>query len=165
MKNKFILFFFSAFIASCGVGSETEKAATAYLNALKDKDYTLAKTLATPETAANIDMMKTGEGFGITDVKGVKCTINGEEANCIFCCSDKFSNIKMKKIGDKWLAHQPKETPGLDGNMKDTLNNVLDSSMDSLQSGLKELEKGLDTAMKELDKSLKELDKTTPSKK
>lgn len=163
MKRKFIYISLVVALFSCGTGSPTEKAATDYLNALKNKDYTLAKTLATPETAANIDMMKSSDGFGITEVKDVKCTVNGEEADCVFCCAKDFSTLKLKKIGDKWLAHQPKETPGLDG-LNKGIDSTMNSAMDSLESGLGTLKESLDTAMKELDKGLKELEKTTNKK-
>jgi hypothetical protein len=103
-----------AFLAACGGSNPAEKAATEYLNALKNKDFDKAKTLATKETAQNLDMMKSlGTDFGLTEVKDVKCTVKENEATCTFCCTKdtSFKELKLKKEGDKWLAHQPKETP------------------------------------------------------
>ena len=115
MKKLFFGVLSVAFLAACGGGgSAAEKAATEYLNTLKNKDFEKAKTLATKETAAYLDMMKQmGGDFGLTEVKDVKCTVKENEATCTFCCTKdtNFKELKLKKEGDKWLAHQPKETP------------------------------------------------------
>jgi len=114
MKKLFFGVLSVAFLAACGGGNAAEKAATEYLNALKNKDFDKAKTLATKETAQNLDMMKSlGTDFGLTEVKDVKCTVKENEATCTFCCTKdtSFKELKLKKDGDKWLAHQPKETP------------------------------------------------------
>jgi len=95
------------------------KEATAYLKALMKKDFDIAKTLATKETAQNLDMMKSlGTDFGLTDVKDVKCRAEGDKATCTFCCTTdtSFKELKMQREGDKWLAHQPKETPPTEEN-------------------------------------------------
>ncbi len=91
--------------------------ATKYLTCLMKKDYDKAKTLATPETAQNLSMMQSmGADFGLTVVKDVKCIVSGNEATCTFCCTKdtSFKELKMRKEGGKWLAHQPKETPPID---------------------------------------------------
>lgn len=114
MKKLFFGVLSVAFLAACGGSNPAEKAATEYLNALKNKDFDKAKTLATKETAQNLDMMKSlGTDFGLTEVKDVKCTVKENEATCTFCCTKdtSFKELKLKKEGDKWLAHQPKETP------------------------------------------------------
>ena len=131
-----------AFLAACGGGNAAEKAATDYLNALKNKDFDKAKTLATKETAQNLDMMKSlGTDFGLTEVKDVKCTVTGDKAVCTFCCTKdtSFKELKMKKDGDKWLADQPKETPpatdtttttpvDTTGGTTDSLNTTMDDA-------------------------------------
>ena len=114
MKKLFFGVLSVAFLAACGGGNAAEKAATEYLNALKNKDFDKAKTLATKETAQNLDMMKSlGTDFGLTEVKDVKCKVEGDKATCTFCCTKdtSFKELKLQKDGDKWLAHQPKETP------------------------------------------------------
>ena len=90
------------------------KEAKEYLMALMNKDFDKCKTLATKETAQNLDMMKSlGTDFGLTEVKDVKCKTKDNEAKCTFCCTQdtSFKELILKKEGDKWLAHQPKETP------------------------------------------------------
>ncbi len=88
--------------------------ATKYLTYLMQKNYDKAKTIATKETAANLDMMNSlGTDFGITVVKNVVCKVKNDEATCTFCCTKdtSFKELKMRKEGGQWLAHQPKETP------------------------------------------------------
>lgn len=139
MKKLFFGVLSVAFLAACGGGqSPAEKAATDYLNALKNKDYDKAKTLATKETAQNLDMMKSlGTDFGLTEVKDVKCKIEGTIATCTFCCTKdtSFKELKLQKDGEKWLAHQPKETPPA----TDTTSTVADTtSSDSLSTEMDE---------------------------
>ncbi len=117
----------SSFFVACGVKSafknennafgNPKSAATKYLKCLLKKDYDKAKTLATKETASNLDMMKVlGTDFGLTEVKDVKCFVNGNTATCTFCCTKdtSFKELKMINEGGKWLAHQPKEMPPID---------------------------------------------------
>lgn len=129
-----------AFLAACGGSNPAEKAATDYLNALKSKDYDKAKSFATKETATYLDMMKSmGTDMSITEVKDVKCTIKENEATCTFCCTKdtSFKELKLKKEGEKWLAHQPKDAT-LPGN--DTTNVVPDTTAttDSLNTEMDE---------------------------
>ena len=142
MKKLFFGVLSVAFLAACGgCASPAEKAATDYLNALKNKDFDKAKTLATKETAQNLDMMKSlGTDFGLTEVKDVKCKVEGDKATCTFCCTKdtSFKELKLQKDGDKWLAHQPKETPPptdtnstvapTDTNKVDSLNTEMDEA-------------------------------------
>lgn len=121
-----------ALLASCGPkgGSLAEKAATDYLNSLKSKDFDKAKTLATKETAAYLDMMsQMGGDFGLTEVKDVKCVIKDNDATCTFCCTKdtNFKDLKLKKEGDKWLVHQPKETPPATDSAETTDGTTVDS--------------------------------------
>ncbi len=101
-----------------GSMSSVTLCAQEYLKALKDKDWDKAKTMATKETAQNLDMMNSlGTDFGLTEVKDVKCVTVGNEATCTFCCTKdtSFKELKLKKEGKVWLAHQPKEIPPTDG--------------------------------------------------
>jgi hypothetical protein len=119
-------------LAACGpkTGNPAEKAATDYLNSLKSKDFDKAKTLSTQETAAYLDMMKQmGGDFGLTEVKDVKCKVEGDKATCTFCCTKdtNFKDLKLKKEGDKWLVHQPKETPPVTDSTETTDTSKVDS--------------------------------------
>jgi hypothetical protein len=91
------------------------KEAIEYLKALLAKDWSKAKTLATKETATNLDMMTSlGTDMGLTEVSNVICkSTSSDKATCTFCCTadTSFKELKMMKEGDRWLAHQPKETP------------------------------------------------------
>lgn len=100
-----------AVLASCGSGSGPDKVATDYLTALKDKNVTKAKELGTKDTQ---DMLETLNSMNmlpvIEEVKDVKCTENGNEATCTYCCSkDGDTEIKLVKEGDKWLVNEKKE--------------------------------------------------------
>lgn len=139
MKKVFLGILSVAFLAACGNGGAAEKAATDYLNALKAKDYDKAKTLATEETAANLDFMKQmGSDMGLSEVKDVKCVVKEAEATCTFCCTKDttFKSLTLKKVGEKWLAHQPKETPAP---TEDTTTQVVDTAaVDSLDKTMNE---------------------------
>jgi len=95
-----------------------------YLKCLMNKDYDKAKLLATKETAANLDMMKSlGTDFGVYMVKDVTCSLmSPKEAICFFCCTKdtSFKYLEMRKEDGKWLAHQPKEVPPVDTTATDT---------------------------------------------
>ena len=119
---------FTFLLVTCGLNlsynfefnsySSPNSVATRYLTFLMHKNYDKAKKLATKETAQNLDMMKVLDSdFGITVVKDVKCKIvTNDEASCTFCCSKdtSFKELKLRKEGNQWLAHQPKEVPPLD---------------------------------------------------
>lgn|SRR5688500_15460719 len=143
MKKLFFGVLSVAFLAACGGGaSPAEKAATDYLNALKNKDFDKAKTLATKETAQNLDMMKSlGTDFGLTEVKDVKCKVEGDKATCTFCCTKdtSFKELKLQKEGDKWLAHQPKETPPATNDTTSTVDTS--ATTDSLSTEMDEATK------------------------
>src|SRR5687768_14166669 len=142
MKKLFFGVLSVAFLAACGGGGNAaEKAATEYLNALKNKDFDKAKTLATKETAQNLDMMKSlGTDFGLTEVKDVKCTVKENEATCTFCCTKdtSFKELKLKKEGDKWLAHQPKETPPATNDTTAVTTDTTAGTTDSLNTEMDE---------------------------
>ena len=141
MKKLFFGVLSVAFLAACGGGNAAEKAATEYLNALKNKDFDKAKTLATKETAQNLDMMKSlGTDFGLTEVKDVNCTVKENEATCTFCCTKdtSFKELKLKKEGDKWLAHQPKETPPATNDTTAVTTDTTAGTTDSLNTEMDE---------------------------
>ena len=141
MKKLFFGVLSVAFLAACGGPSPAAKAATDYLNALKNKDYEKAKSLATKETAANLDMMNSmGADFNLTEVKDVKCTVKENEATCTFCCTKdtSFKELKLKKEGDKWLAHQPKETPPATTDTTAVTTDTTASNTDSLDTKMDE---------------------------
>lgn len=135
MKNALkitALAFLAVFVYACsaGSGSGPEKVAKAYLDALHDEDYDKAKEFATEDTKGFLDFMKNisamsgekkEEAKEKKEIKDIKCTIEGDTtAVCTYMVDDKSENagkeenIHLRKTGDKWLVHQPKENP-MDG--------------------------------------------------
>jgi hypothetical protein len=114
MKNlaKFFAGTFAvAVLASCSGGNGPDKVASAYLNALKEKNYEKAKELGTKDTKDMLDaLVKSQMAPEVTEVKDVKCTEDGNTATCTYCCSkDGKNSLKLIKEGDKWLVNEKKE--------------------------------------------------------
>lgn len=100
-----------AVLASCGGGNGPDKVASAYLNALKEKNYEKAKELGTKDTKDMLDaLVKSQMAPEVTEVKDIKCTEEGNTATCTYCCSkDGKNSLKLIKEGDKWLVNEKKE--------------------------------------------------------
>lgn len=144
MKKVFFGVLAIAFLASCGAKGGPESVATDYLNALKNKEWDKAKALGNEDTKAKIDGIKSfGGDAGITEIKDVKCEVNGNDAECSFCCmKDGASKVKLVKDGDKWIVNDKKETGGdlgteleqsLDGTL-DTLSNAMDAATETTET-------------------------------
>jgi hypothetical protein len=114
----------AVFVYACSGGSTPETNAKAYLDAMNAEDFDKAKEFCTKETGGMLDMMKSltaSMGAANKDakkekveIKDLKCTVSGDTtAVCTYCCTKEGQpgELKMKKEGDKWLAHQPKENP------------------------------------------------------
>jgi hypothetical protein len=114
----------AVFVYACGGKDTPEKNAKAYLDAMNGEDFDKAKEFCTKETGSMLDMMKSlTASMGAVnkdakkekvEIKDLKCTVSGDTtAVCTYCCTKegKPGELKMKKEGDKWLAHQPKENP------------------------------------------------------
>jgi hypothetical protein len=116
---------------SCSGGSGPEESAKNYIEALNAEDFDKAKEFATKESAGMLDFMKSissmsGEKKADStkqEIKDLKCVIEAGDslAVCTFMVDGKEEKLNMKKVEDKWLAHQPKEGPpgGLDPGMMD----------------------------------------------
>jgi hypothetical protein len=102
-----------ALLASCGGKNGADKAATEYLNALKDKNYTKAKELGTKNTQDMLDALTSmNMAPQIDEVKDVKCTETeeGKKASCTYCCAkDGKNTLNLVKEGEKWLVDEKKE--------------------------------------------------------
>lgn len=162
MKKLFFSIILVVFLTACGGGNAAEKTATEYLNALKNKDFKKAKTLATEETATNLDMLESmGADLGLSEVKDVKCIVKEYEATCTFCCSKdtSFKELKLKKEAGKWLAHQPKEVPPTETGDTTSLNDIehefvsesakLNKSLDSIENSLNKSLDSIENILKE----------------
>lgn len=86
--------------------------ATAYLKALQHGDWERAKQLGTVETAGKVNGAKGfGGDLGIEKVEDVKCTEDGDYADCTFCCmKDGNNTVKLVRRNGQWLVNDPKET-------------------------------------------------------
>ena len=124
MKNTLSLIAFSLiafFIVSCSGGEGPEVAAKAYLDAMNAQDFDKAKEFATEESKGMIDFMKQisamsgekKEGAAKEVVNDLKCKIEGDTAAvCTYLTAEKEEkSINLKKMGDKWMVHTPKENP------------------------------------------------------
>jgi hypothetical protein len=109
------------FFLSCGNNKNTPEYVTKqYLIALKNKDYDKAKKYTDHTMGIAFDLViQKGFDFGVDDVKDIKCSVNGNEAICLFCCS-KDSNFNcvdlFKKDGEPWKIVIPKENSCRDSN-------------------------------------------------
>jgi hypothetical protein len=114
----------AVFVYACSGNSTPETNAKAYLDAINAEDFDKAKEFCTKETGGMLDMMKSlTASMGAAgkdakkekiEIKDLKCTVSGDTtAVCKYCCTKEGQEgeLKMKKEGDKWLAHQPKENP------------------------------------------------------
>lgn len=124
MKNVLSLFaviFALSLITSCGKGgggeNTPESVTKAFISALESGKYDKAKSLSTDETDASVDAIKTFADLAPekkkSKIEKMTCEISGDDANCSYCCDTegKDASIMAKKVGGKWLAHQPKEMP------------------------------------------------------
>lgn len=117
MKNlsKFFLGVFAvAILASCGGANGPEAIVKDYLTALKDKNYAKAKELGTKNTQDMLDALtQMNMAPEVSDVKDIKCTVEGNAATCTFCCMKEKTEIKLVKEGEKWLIDDKKEAPAM----------------------------------------------------
>ncbi len=110
----------AVFVVACSGGNGPETNAKAYLDALNAEDFDKAKEFATEDTKGMLDFMKQIATMGgekkeakeKKEIKDLKCTVEGDTtATCTYMAGDKEEKLNMKKSGEKWLVHQPKENP------------------------------------------------------
>lgn len=111
-----------AVMVSCSGGNGPEGSAKGYLDALMSEDFEKAKEFSTEDTKGMLDFMKSlssmggekKEGAAKKEYTDLKCTTEGDStAVCTYKVEDKEEKLNLKKAGDKWLVHMPKEgAPG-----------------------------------------------------
>lgn len=146
----------AVFIVACSAGAGPEGAAKGYLEALKAKDFEKAKEFATEDSKGMLDFMKQlsamgGENEGETAEGGnysdLKCTVeNDTAAVCTYKADEKEESIKLKKSGDKWLVHQPKENPmGEEGGMLEgAAEGMMEDGAEMIEDGAEMMEDAAD---------------------
>jgi hypothetical protein len=113
MKKLLQLFSVFFVLLSCGPDRSTpEYAAKQYLTALKNKDWETAEKYSIYFSEDEFNMIAAeDDGFGITEIKDIKCEINGSKAICYFCCSNDSSFNRVAMIlndKNKWVANHSK---------------------------------------------------------
>ena len=121
-----------AVMVSCSGGNGPEGSAKGYLDALMAEDFEKAKEFSTEDTKGYLDLMKSLSSMGgekkegaKKEYKDLKCTVEAGDSTavCNYKVEDKEDKINLKKAGDKWLVHMPKEGApaggGMEGGMMD----------------------------------------------
>jgi hypothetical protein len=113
MKKVLILIPIYFILLSCGPDKSTpEYAAKQYLIALKNKDWEMAEKYSIYFSKDEFKMVVADDGgFGITEIKDIRCEIKSDRAMCYFCCSNDSSFNKIAMIlndKNKWVANHSK---------------------------------------------------------
>ncbi len=173
---------FAAFIIGCkgkSGGNPTEVLA-AFFDAMAKKDFTTAKSLATPESQAMFSLMemagkeaKNDMNFNKEKVEFGTAIIDGDNAKVPIKDKGKNEtvNFPMKKINGDWkvafdktsimgMAADKMKEEGV--NIGDSLTNVmkninLDSMKDEVNKAMKEANINGDSMAKEINKAMKEV--------
>lgn len=115
-KLSFILFLVAVFFVTCKTEEElATKKAKEFLEYINAKKYSNAKEIATPESEAMIDFMKSmaslGSGEKPKAIKNLNCRINRDTAHCTYIQGDEEKSLDLVKLNHKWLVDMKKESP------------------------------------------------------
>jgi len=144
----------AVFFVACSGSEGPEGNAKAYLDAFTANDFDKAKEFATEDTKDKLDFMKqisamVGEKAAEEkkSYSDLKCTVSGDTtAACTYKSGDKEETVNMKKTGEKWLVHQPKENPmgGAEegGDMMDAGGEMMDAGAEMIQDGAEAVKEG-----------------------
>lgn len=143
----------AVFFVACSGSEGPEGNAKAYLDAVTANDFDKAKEFATEDTKGMLDFMKQISAMGgekaaeeAKTYSDLKCTVNADTAAvCTYKAGDKDETINMKKTGEKWLVHQPKENPmgGAEGGeMMEAGDEMMDAGAELIQDGAEAVKDG-----------------------
>ncbi len=114
--NLVVVFLAVVALNACKSTEGPEAVAEKYLKHVANQDWDAAKKLGTEST---VQMLEMTEGmmaeFGgeatKADVKieDMKCTVDGDEANCTFKQNGEADKLDLVKVDGKWLVDQKKE--------------------------------------------------------
>lgn len=112
-------------INACKSSDSADKVAQKFLDHINKKEFTDAKKLATPESAASIDMLESfskmgGDQAKEAKVEGLKCKEDGEKAACDYTENGEAKKIDLVKKDGKWLVEMKKESPDMTEPTTDT---------------------------------------------
>jgi hypothetical protein len=103
---------------ACKSSDTPDKVAEKFLNHIAKKEFADAKKLATPESAASIDMLESFSKMGGDQakeavIKDVKCKEDGDKAACDYTENGEAKKIDLVKKDGKWLVEMKKESPDM----------------------------------------------------
>jgi len=103
---------------ACKSSDTPEKVAEKFLNHINKKEFAEAKKIATPESAASIDMLESfakmgGEQTKETKIENMKCKIDGDKAACDYTENGEAKKLDLIKKDGKWLVEMKKESPDM----------------------------------------------------
>lgn len=120
--------FIAVMFTSCGGGANTpDKVADKFLKSMGKGDFAEAQKLATGDAAEMVktlaSMAELGgkqEAKAEPKIEEMKCTEEGETANCKYKQDGKEGSIDLKKVDGKWLVSKfPKESGSGDQTMEE----------------------------------------------
>lgn len=135
MKN-LILFVSVALVllSACNSNSKPETIVPIFIDAMNNQDFETARKHATDGTLKFIDfldeMAKLANEQGATfaeaaPASNVKCTIDGDKAQCTFCCVEGRgeTEIELHFINGAWKVHVP-----FDGFDEESFDSLMDTT-------------------------------------
>ena len=106
---------------ACKNSDTPDKVAEKFLGHINKKEFKDAKSLATPESAASIDMLESfskmgGEQTKETKIENIKCKEDGDKAACDYTENGEAKKLDLVKKDGKWLVEMKKENPDANTN-------------------------------------------------
>jgi hypothetical protein len=103
---------------ACKNSETSDKVAEKFLGHINKKEFSDAKKLATPESAASIDMLESfskmgGEQTKETKIENIKCKDDGEKSACDYTENGEAKKLDLVKKDGKWLVEMKKENPDM----------------------------------------------------
>lgn len=125
-KLSFIFFIVAVFFVTCKTEEEmATKKAKEFLECLNAKKYDKAKEIATPESEAMIDFMKSMASLGSNEkpkaIKNLNCRIDRDTAHCTYTQGDEEKSLILVKLDHKWLVDMKKEAPDMTSQQSDSI--------------------------------------------
>jgi hypothetical protein len=103
---------------ACKSSDTPDKVAEKFLNHINKKEFAEAKKIATPESAASIDMLESfakmgGEQTKEMKIENMKCKEDGDKAACDYTENGEAKKLDLVKKDGKWLVEMKKESPDM----------------------------------------------------